>query len=314
MQEGRNNKKAKVRIRSLINSTFTKECMFDLYTLTLCPLSTNERVAEIEKILDKYGIEHMKLGAGTNRYAVLIDEYAVKIALDEDGMTDNKREMLYGTSLQPYVVKVYECMENGLIAVFEYVKPFDREDFWRMKPKMKEILKNITEGYLIGDIGITQKNFINWGMRTESDICILDFAYIYSVKYNVFTCPKCKGNSSLIYDENYVNLVCPICGSIYTFADIRKRISKNDEKKEIGDIKRCGYTLNHSQKENLFIPKKEFSPYLFPEIDEEKERKKEAKRVINQYWEDKWVDSAMSALERGESLDNLMGYIPKKNK
>ncbi len=292
-----------IKIRSLINSTFSKECMYDLYMLTLCPLSTNDRVAEIENVLSRYKINHAKLGAGTNRYAVLIDGYAVKIALDVDGMTDNKREMMYSNALQPHVVKVYECMENGLIAVLEYVKPFDQDDFYRMKSKMRSILQDITEGFLIGDIGITLKNYINWGMRSESEICILDFAYIYSVKYKVFTCPKCKTDSSLVYDENYVNLTCPICGSSFTFSEIRKRISKEDEQTEIGDMKQYGYIVPHNMIEMKVQPNEQYSSYLFVNEDKEETVKERSRRMFKKAREEKWLDECMDKLKKGKSLD-----------
>ena len=58
-------------------------------------ISNNEKNAFVKTLLTDYNIPFSGLGPGTNRMAVLIDGYAVKIALDKDGMIDNKREFLY---------------------------------------------------------------------------------------------------------------------------------------------------------------------------------------------------------------------------
>ena len=102
------------------------------------------------------------LGSGTNRFGILIDGYAVKFALDSDGMIDNRREFLYSQDLYPYVVKVYEAFPNGLVAVTEYVEIFNIEAFYKYENKMKEILSDIANNYLVGDVGVTGKNYVNF--------------------------------------------------------------------------------------------------------------------------------------------------------
>ena len=94
-------------------------------------------------------------------------------------------------------------------------------------------------------------------ISTDGSICILDYAYIYSLSYRGFLC-TCEDEGVLTYDNDYNYLKCPFCNKKWSFEDIRKRISKQDELNEIGDIKTCGYLLS-SDIEELEI-NEEFSP------------------------------------------------------
>ena len=55
----------------------------------------------------------------------------------------------------------------------------------------------------------------------------------------------------LKYDDNFVKLICPVCGKSYDFADVRRRISKKDQEKEIGNILDYSYKVT---KDNQSIP------------------------------------------------------------
>ena len=228
-------------------------CLDILKVTMLTDINNNTKNLYIKALLTDNGVPYTTLGSGTNRMAVLIDGYAVKIALDKDGMIDNKREFLYTKQLQPYVVKVYECSKNGLFAVTEYVNIFTLQEFHQYQDDMKEILGLISTQFLIGDVGVTSKNYTNWGTRVDDTICILDFAYIYNVKFNVFNC-ECDDMSLLKYDANFVNLICPTCGRKYTFGELRRKISKKQQEEEIGDISRLGYILDEPLKSVEIVP------------------------------------------------------------
>lgn len=246
--------------RSLLLKYFTPERCIALQKVTmLSGYNNNEKNQLIKDLLTEWEIPFTGLGPGTNRMAVMIDGYAVKFALDKDGMIDNRREFLYTKILQPYVIKVYECMTNGLLAVCEYVEIFNLEDYTINKQKMKKILEDISGEFLIGDVGITTKNYNNWGTRLGTgEIVILDFAYIYSVKYKLFTC-TCDDESIIVYDDDYVTMHCPHCGRKYTFGELRKKITKKKQEAEIGDIRRLGYTLSSCEQEFEIVP--DFEPY-----------------------------------------------------
>lgn len=261
--------------RSLILENFNEDLCLDIMKVTmLTDINNNTKNLYIKELLNDYNVPYTTLGSGTNRMAVLIDGYAVKIALDKDGMIDNKREFLYTKNLQPYVVKVYECSPNGLIAVTEYVNIFTLQEFHQYQDEMKDILNLISNQFLIGDVGVTSKNYTNWGTRVDGTICILDFAYIYNVKYNVFNC-ECDDMSILRYDSNFVNLVCPNCGRKYTFGELRRKISKKQQEAEIGDITELGYVLKKPVSE----------VELVPEFENGKNKKKTKKNsdIIGEY-------------------------------
>lgn len=241
--------------RSLILEYFSTDVCIELEKIRRnFSIDSNRKMNEIIKILKKYNIPFNQLGGGTNRYGVMIDGYCVKIAYDIDGMTDNKREFLYSIALQPYVIKTYECSPTGLLSVCEYVMGLTEAEFTNrdIQEKMRKILKEISGSFFIGDVGITSKNYGNWGIRLDTDeLVILDFAYVYSVSYNTFQC-TCSGKGMLYYDKDFVNLICPLCGNKYTFGQIRKRISKKQQAAEIGNIEEKGYLLNKPYQEKKF--------------------------------------------------------------
>lgn len=265
--------------RSLIIKYFTKDIYIELMRITMiADADNNEKGTLIKELLRKNDIPFTGLGSGTNRMAVLIEGYAVKIALDKDGMIDNRREMLYSKQLQPYVVKVYESTPNGLIAVTEFVEIFTLAEYHEHQDDMREILSIISKQFLIGDVGITGKNYVNWGTRNDGTICILDFAYIYSVQYRIFSC-ACSDDSLLQYDKNFVNLNCPICGRKYTFGEVRRKITKAQQEKEIGDIRRVGYNITNSEE---IV---ELNPEFEPKRKDKKEKKElsEIDKMIEDY-------------------------------
>ena len=264
--------------RSLILKYFTPDICLEVFKTTLMgEIDNNTRSYYIKELLTKYNIPYTGLGNGTNRMGVLIDGYVFKIALDDDGMIDNKREMLYTKAIQPDVIKVYECIPNGLIAVCEYVSIFTLNDFNKYQEEMLEILTRISENFFIGDVGISPKNYVNWGIRNDGSICILDFAYIYATAFRTFLC-DCEDEGVLRYDKNRVNLICPACGKKYTFGDIRRRITRKQQAEEIGDITRVGYVLHHPEEVVTVVP--EFEPDD-PFI--EKKKKKEESEEMKEY-------------------------------
>lgn len=271
-----------VKLHSMIKKYFEPDVLLDIHKTAMHhDVDNNTKMMVINGILTDANIPFYPLGPGTNRYGIMIEDCAVKICLDEDGQTDNKREFIYSKAAQPHVIKTYECMANGLISTSEYFEVMSKEDFERpsTQKKMKEILAALGEKFLIGDIGLDQKNYKNWGYRlSDRSLGILDFAYIYNLSYKVFQC-TCQDHGMLYNNETYTKLICPYCRREFTFADVRRRISRKQEEEEIGDIRTKGYVVRDEYTTLPLDPR--FSP-----VKKKKEKKK--KDIIIKEEKQKW--------------------------
>ena len=234
------------QIRSRILQYMPKELLVSLndicYDVTIP--DNNTKVDLMVSILDKYDIDYIELGPGTNRFAILIDGYVFKIAMDRYGVKDNWAEFAIAKELQPYVTKTYEC--NGLVVVAEYVTVISKDEFIEKKDNIRTILSYLAQGYLMGDVGSISKNFMNWGYRDDGQLVILDFAYIYRIKGDEMICGGLNSDGEqcmefLEYDENFNKLTCPKCRKTYTFYDIRKKIDSEYEKNEVELSKQMAY-------------------------------------------------------------------------
>ena len=239
-------------LRSLIHEQFSFDLRVELDLLSRRrDISNKEKQEELFKSLRKYHVDDIvPLGPGTNRYAFKLNGFVIKFATDKDGKIDNFKEFKMAKVLFPYVTKIYEVSENGTIMVAEYIQPFD--SYFEMRAyadQIRSILKELSSVYLIGDVGITEKNYVNWGIRigTNQPVC-LDFAYVYSVKSKLFLCPYCQTSSMIVPNQDFTALICsnPKCGRKYLFEDIRRKIGNDIHQHEIGDLSLEGYRLGES--------------------------------------------------------------------
>ena len=290
--------------RSLLLEEFTPERCFELEKLSRSfSISNNKKVDIVRQKLDEWGIEYASLGPGTNRYAFMKDGYVIKVALDKDGKIDNKREFIYSLPLQPYVIKCYETFADGLLAVFEYVEIFTIDDYWKSQERMREMLSDIAQNFLIGDVGISSTNYVNWGFRDDGSLVILDYAYIYSVAFKKFTC-NCSPHSVLHYDKDFNNLICPICGKKYDFKTIRKKISREDQDAEIGDLTEKGYVISFPEQYCKFNPKFVYGAFdaVFKKLI--KIKKKQNERITRSKSKSK-VSNEPEPMDLNEILENI---------
>ena len=296
---------SKKTFRSLIKKYFPVELLIKIDILTeTYDVDNNTKTKDIINLLNEYNVPFSPLGNGTNRYGILIDGYAVKIALDRMGKIDNKREFKYTKKLYPSVVKVYECLETGLIAVTEYITIFSLDDFYDRQSEMRDILEEISRSYLIGDIGISTNNYVNWGTRNDGSIAILVFAYIYALSYKGFQC-TCEDEGMLEFDKDYVYLICPFCKKKWEFKDIRRRITKQDEINEIGDIMELGYILKSEEEVHEVDPTK--SPV-------KQKKKKKKKEKIEKPKKQKWDFDYEEQQKIRDEINQEVNYYGKEEK
>ena len=297
---------------SLLKKYFPKDLCLKLHKLTMAMSTDNNTKANyIEKYLKEFNVPATILGSGTNRIGIKIEGYCFKIAFDKAGCIDNKREFIYSKNLQPYVVKTYECFPTGLVSVCEYVRGFESSDIrssevaYNNRKKMKKILDIISENFLVGDVGISDKNYGNWGIRVDGSICILDYAYIYSINYKQMEC-SCGGK--LYYDDNYIKLNCCECGKSYNFGQLRKKITREDEAREIGDITKKGYTLK------LDIEEKELNPkFIINGMDNvDSYIEKQHKKAEKEYYRSDKKDEDLIIFETDDIDDVITNYVESR--
>jgi hypothetical protein len=186
--------------------------------------NNNERCDAILDVVNDMGVKF--LGPGTNRMAFLLDGYVYKVAMDSFGVQDNWTEFNMSRELQPYVTKTYES--NGLISIAEYVTLFTMEEFMRSKEVIIGILEDLAEDYLFCDISASTKSFANWGWRSNHDIVILDYGYIYPIDRRIMHCKKC--GSPLVWNNNFTKLMCSkqTCKFSHDPIEIRDRMKKKE--------------------------------------------------------------------------------------
>ena len=298
-------------LRSLIQEKFDLDLRNQIELISLRrDINNSEKQEELIKLLKSSGIKDIaELGSGTNRYAFKLDGYVIKVATDSDGKIDNLKEFKMAPELFPYVTNTYEVSDNGTLLVAEYIESF--KTFYHMsqyKDKILDILNKLSDRYLIGDVGLAEKNFGNWGIRigTDDPVC-LDFAYVYEVSSKLFLCPYCNAHPMLEPDSDYNYLMCPNkgCGRVFTFENIREKLGNNIRNQDIGDLEEVGYRLDHSY--TLYSLDEQRSSYLKSLNKASKKKDKKEKR------EPEIIDFSEAFKEENNKMTKLPGIIINKN-
>jgi len=302
-------------LRSLIHELIPLDLRFKIELLSRRrDIVNKEKQDELIELLRSFKLDDfIQLGPGTNRIAFKLKGFVVKIATDNDGKIDNLKEFKMALRLFPYVTKTYEVSENGTLLIAEYIQPFiSYGEMQAHADQIREILDKLSKVYLLGDVGITSKNFANWGMRIGTDIPVcLDFAYVYDVSSNLFICNKCGTNSMLLPDRNYIKLICsnPGCRAEFSFEDIRRKISNEAHMNEIGDLKTEAYLLTESNVKTELDPER--SRYLMKKYKQNK--KSVEKEVVDEVTPDTFVMEHEPAFyinkQKMEENDNMDGNL-----
>lgn len=301
---------SKKQIISRIHKLISPELMQELDKIceNVIISDNNIKVKAIRQALENHGVDYNELGPGTNRFAVHIDGYAFKIAMDRMGKLDNANEFSMSKELQPFVIKVYE--NNDLISVSEYVTLVSRDEFLDRREEFLEVLSQLADTYLLGDVGYVEKNFTNWGYRDNGDVVILDFAYIHYIEGKEILCRK--DGTMLEYTADFHMMRCPQCGKKYSFSSIRSKITMEKEWEYINLRKSEAYKLVD---ENITISKKDKGNKKIKKYIEEKERKKKIMKQDIYYDEDEHRNSIESDFgdDFKSDMARLMAARNRKN-
>ena len=206
---------------------FSKEMLAKLYLLAEddTVIDNNIRADYIADLLTPLGF--VELGSGTNRIAFRKNDYVFKIALDRRGFIDNMSEYFRSIENPQLLAKVYEC--NRTIIVMEYVNLMAEDEFDSNKSTIEKVLNKLSTQYVMDDLGLTKKNYCNWGYRETGDIVALDYAYLYPIKGNesVMVCP-CGGD--IVPNSTFTGYRCSNskCGLTYSASELHNHMRVRD--------------------------------------------------------------------------------------
>ena len=213
------------------------------YQKGMRPTSRRDRISDL---FSEYNIEFKNVGTGTNRHIVRYDGYVIKIALDKEGIADNKQEWVMADKLAPNVAMAYEISEGGYLLVAEYCPAFS--SYYEMtlyRNKIKDILGEWAKQFLIGDVGVVDKNYANWGLNAKGKPVCIDYAYLFPVSMNIFTC--ICGSRAMTMDDSFSKYKCIKCRREYSDAELRMMITQKERLEMFENIPGLRMTLAEEQ-------------------------------------------------------------------
>ena len=202
--------------------------------------------------LKEFNIPFTEGGTGTNRFIVKYDGFALKIALDREGVADNKQEWVMSDMLSPDVATACEISKGGHLLVATYAPAFTSySEMSIYAPKIRKILDKWGSRFLLGDVGINRINYANWGLLGGKPVCI-DYAYIFPASMDLFKC-ICGCKRMKFTDDSYSAYKCIECGREYEDRDLRAKISQETRLKLFNTVE--GITM-HAPMEKHMVPAK----------------------------------------------------------
>lgn len=208
-----------------------------------------QRKETVVKLLRDYNIEFTELGTGTNRFIVKFKGYALKIALDQEGVADNKQEWVMSALLAPHVAQTHEISKGGHLLVATYAPAYTSFGEMRLQENtIRSILKSWASRYLLGDVGITSINYANWGVLNGKPVCI-DYAYIFPVSMDIFEC-VCGNKDMKFAGNDFTTYQCTKCMTTYTDRELRTRISNEERLRLFSDVSATGIEMTQAYEEH----------------------------------------------------------------
>lgn len=190
-------------------------------------MSASHREEKVIDILNEYkDISYLKIGTGTNRIIIRYKGYAIKTALDFEGVADNKQEWAMAEELYPHVSYSHDISSGGNFLVEDYAPAFTSfVEMAQYRTTIMKILSNWSKKYLLGDVGFSKINYANWGLLNGRPVCI-DYAYIFPASMDLFRC--ICGSKSISPSSDFTSYKCDRCGKTYQDRDIRAKISQQE--------------------------------------------------------------------------------------
>ena len=247
-------KEKTVNVRSLIKENFTKDFMKKIYNIYANKsMSIVEKTIAYDKLFTTEFSErkdYRRIGEGTNRFVCLLSNHIIKVAYNYLAYLDNMNELAMSKKMSKHGPLALAYETNGLVLVSEYVAVIDKEDFLESQTEVKKVLieleqdvislvnKNKNYFYILGDMGMSSKNYGNWGRRSSGELVILDYGYLYKSSFadwkEISKCPYC-GNP-LTYKNDYTELECSSCNKTVKYTTLRNNLGYKKIIENIKDI------------------------------------------------------------------------------
>lgn len=217
--------------------------------------ATSRRNRVIE-ILKEYDVPFTEVGTGTNRFIVKYDGFALKIALDKEGIADNKQEWVMAEMLSPNVSMAHEISKGGHLLVATYAPAFTSyAEILGYQSEIESILERWGERFLLGDVGFNRVNYANWGLLGSKPVCI-DYAYIFPASMDLFKC-NCGCKRMKFVDHTCSEYKCVECGREYQDRELRCKISQDERLRLFNSVE--GIEMHSPMEEHMaaekYLPK-----------------------------------------------------------
>lgn len=185
--------------------------------------------------LKKFDVPFTEVGTGTNRFIFKYDGFAMKLALDREGVADNRQEWVMSDMLPGGQCPAHEVSKGGHLLVASYAPAFTSyPEMTVYSQKIRQILSSWSSRYLLGDVGFNRVNYANWGLLNGEPVCI-DYAYVFPASMNLFRC-NCGCFNLTFTDESYSTYKCVECGRHYEDRVLRAKISQETRIKLFNDV------------------------------------------------------------------------------
>ena len=213
-------------------------------------MTPSARKARCIDVLKNHNIPFNDVGTGTNRFIIRYEGYVIKIALDREGVADNRQEWVMSSMLAPDVAPAHEISKGGHLLVASYAPAFSSyQEFLAYRKEIVNILRKWGSRYLLGDVGVTAINYANWGMLMGKPVCI-DYAYIFPVSMDIFTC-ICGCKHMEFTDDSFTKYKCANmdCKMEYTDRELRSKISQDERIRLFENVSQNAIEMTDSVKE-----------------------------------------------------------------
>lgn len=186
--------------------------------------SRRERMLEL---LSDWKLPFTEIGTGTNRFVFKYDTFVTKVALDKEGIADNRQDWVIADMLKPDIAYTYEISRGGHLIMADYCAAFTSyAEMSLYMREIKSILQKWSTKFLLGDVGFSKVNYANWGLSPAGKPVCIDYSYIFPASMDLFKCIACGGKTIEPYDTTYTSYKCTTCGKRYEDRDLRSRISQ----------------------------------------------------------------------------------------